>query len=119
MADIMYSSGFPLDMGYPTSNFRLRSKDQVDLTLGKRSSRVKGFKGSLGDGLSGLEIGDEITHVNELRFMSWYPGLEWGSVGSVSPGLVSANCRGKRTCMKMLEYHPVSKHANLKWTICG
>lgn len=50
------------------------SKDQVDLTLGKRSSLVKGF-GSKG-GPGGLEIGDEITHVNDLRFMSWHPGLE-------------------------------------------
>ena len=52
------------------------SKDKVDLTLGKRSSQVKGFKGSKGTPcMAGLEIGDEITHVNDLRFMNWHPGL--------------------------------------------
>ena len=44
--------------------------------MGKRSSQVKGFKGSKGTPcMAGLEIGDEITHVNDLRFMNWHPGL--------------------------------------------
>ena len=46
----------------------------MELTLGKRSCRVKAFK----DGAAtGLELGDEIAYVNELPFMSWHLGQPW------------------------------------------
>ncbi|CAK8993701.1 unnamed protein product [Durusdinium trenchii] len=48
--------------------------ETLDLRLGKRNCRVRGLR--LEDGLSlealGLEVGDEITHVNDVSFMTWY-----------------------------------------------
>eukprot|EP00434_Breviolum_minutum_P027233 symbB.v1.2.024084.t1/scaffold2256.1/size84244/1 len=41
--------------------------DEVDLMLGKQSSMVKSVTSE-----GPLQRGDEITHVNDLRFMNWY-----------------------------------------------
>jgi len=45
--------------------------DEVDLMLGKQSSMVKSVASE-----GPLQRGDEITHVNDLRFMNWQLGVK-------------------------------------------
>lgn len=52
-----------------STSIGIAAQEKVNLTLGKRSCLVRGFAGS-----SSLEVGDEITHVNDMRFMTWHRG---------------------------------------------
>ncbi|CAE7199563.1 Abcd3 [Symbiodinium sp. CCMP2592] len=42
--------------------------DRFDLQIGRSCARVRGLRGST---TLGLQVGDEITHVNELSFVAW------------------------------------------------
>ena len=42
--------------------------DGFDLQIGRSCARVRGLRGSTS---LGLQVGDEITHVNELSFVAW------------------------------------------------
>ena len=41
---------------------------EVDLQIGRTCARVRGFHGSV---TCGLQVRDEITHVNDLSFTAW------------------------------------------------